>query len=468
MSIEAQLREALAARADEVSPAVDDPWSKVDGAIRTSQRRRRTAYAGVTAGVVALAVVVPGLLRHGTDRTTTPATHTAPVVPGPGDPRWGALSTWPTRGSLSGDAAFLLAVEQRTGAHVLYAGDVGERRVVVTWNDQDTGSGLGTTYLLSGPRDTAVDQLAQVAEAPPSAATVVTVLAGQRTGATLVALATPLQRSVEVSPTVRIEPDATVTRTWSTAALDRDGTAKVSLPTVAPYATRVRIAGSDGAPTLTDPGEPQAADPASSICLNCPVDELRAKAPRAISGTIGLSLGIDPARITTHEVYAGPVDLEVAAAAGPTDIRGGGFDALLYVATSELPEGGVLRTALLVTSAKDGSSAQTTELENGVPVEAATADQRPVVISGPDLKGSDTMIEVFAPAAARVALVSDSPTVFPGAAPKAVADGSASFRLSGTGGTDHLRVATYDASGRETGLWPLRSTNTDDPYDVRP
>ena len=33
MSIETQLREALAARADEVSPAVDDPWSKVDGAI---------------------------------------------------------------------------------------------------------------------------------------------------------------------------------------------------------------------------------------------------------------------------------------------------------------------------------------------------------------------------------------------------------------------------------------------------
>ncbi|MDU0313325.1 hypothetical protein RKE38_06460 [Phycicoccus sp. M110.8] len=467
MSIETQLREALTARADDVAPTVEDPWSRVDGAIRTSARRRRAAYAGVTAAVVAVAVLVPGLVGGG-HRATTPATHTAPVVPGPQDPRWRALSTWPTRGWLSGDAAFLRAVEQRTGAHVLYAGDVGERRVVVTWNEQDTGSGLGTTYLLSGPRDSAVDRLAQVAEAPPSAATVVTVLAGQSTGATLLALATPGHGSMEVSPTVRIEPDATVTRSWSTARLDRDGTAKVSLPTVAPYATRVRLAGSDGAPTLVDPGEPQAADPASSICVNCPVAELRTKAPRAISRTIGLSLGLDPARITTREVYAGPVDLGVAAAAGLTDARSRGFDVLLYVATSELPGGGVLRTALLVSTAKDGSSAQTTELESGVPVDAATADRRPVVISGPDLKGSDTMIEVFAPGSARVALVSDAPTIFPGTAPKAVADGSASFRVSGTGGTDHLRVATYDAIGRETGRWPLRSPNADDPYDVRP
>jgi stage V sporulation protein SpoVS len=67
MSIESQVRAALAARADEVVVGADDPYERVAGAIEASRRRRRSVAAGalaVGAAVAAVAVAVP-LLGHG-------------------------------------------------------------------------------------------------------------------------------------------------------------------------------------------------------------------------------------------------------------------------------------------------------------------------------------------------------------------------------------------------------------------
>ena len=461
MSIETQLREALVARADELTPTTGDAYARVSSAVRTSVRRRRAAYAGAAAVLLATAVLVPALWPA-TDRGSTPATRTTRVqLPGPTDRAWTSYGAWPVRGSLGGDRALVEAMERRSSSRVLYAGDVGERRTVVTWAE-------GTARLFAGPRGAAAEELPEVGEAPPAVDDAITVLVAQRTGATLLALSVPRAGSLQVSPTVRIGTDGSVTRSWSSATIDRDGTAKVSLPTVATYATRVRLGSFDGPPTMVDPGDPKAVDPEASICLNCPVDELRAKGPRSISSSIGLSLGLEPDSITTREVWFGPVDREVAAAAGMTDISGGDVGATLYVANSVLPDGAVLRTSMVVASARDGSSAQTVEVESGVPVDAATADNRPVVIRGIDQKHDETVVQVFAPNAARVALTSDAPTVFPSAAPKAVVAGSATFRLSGTTGADHLEVVGYDDAGREQGRWPLELANADDPYDVRP
>src|SRR4051812_27142103 len=111
MSLETQLREALAARADLLDGPGPDPYVRVADAVASSRRRRRAAVVGAVAAVAALAVLVPSLGQGG-DRSTLPAKRTQVVVPGPKDPRWSSLSSWPTRGSLAGDTAFLAAVGQ--------------------------------------------------------------------------------------------------------------------------------------------------------------------------------------------------------------------------------------------------------------------------------------------------------------------------------------------------------------------
>ncbi|MGA8979638.1 MAG: hypothetical protein WB473_11050, partial [Pedococcus sp.] len=59
MTLETQLRDALAARADDIDGPAADPYERVSGAVAASRRRRRTAAVGAVAAVAALAVLVP-------------------------------------------------------------------------------------------------------------------------------------------------------------------------------------------------------------------------------------------------------------------------------------------------------------------------------------------------------------------------------------------------------------------------
>ena len=109
MSIETQLREALVRprRRGRRARAPATPTSGSAAPSPSSRRRRRTAALAGVAAVAAIAVADPDAVGGLGRDTTTPAKKTTVVVPGPSDPRWASMSTWPIRGSLATDTAFL-------------------------------------------------------------------------------------------------------------------------------------------------------------------------------------------------------------------------------------------------------------------------------------------------------------------------------------------------------------------------
>ncbi|GAB3442424.1 hypothetical protein GCM10027517_19490 [Phycicoccus ginsengisoli] len=458
MSIETQLREALAARAEELSPSPGDAYGRVSGAIRTSQRRRRTAYAGVAAVVLALAVVVPGL-AGGDHHTTTPATrtHTLPL-PSPDDPRWSSVSTWPVRGPLADDKAFIDSVGQQfADAHVVYAGDLPTSRVVVSYNPSTDGAEKLTMY--SGPRGAAAADMAEVSSASGGLSDVVSIREHADNDSTLVVLASPATRQASISPSVHIGLDGTVTRDAFRSVPLSDGMYTELLENSPPMLTRVSV-GADGraaaatAQRVTLTGRPtEDVSGKGSICLSCTGEDFRVRAEQAIGEGDAYRLGLDPQSVHATTRFFGSADPRVVERAdfgtkSPVQNH-------VIVVDTKLPAGQVLRSALVVVSAKDGSQSMTVESASGVPIDASTAADRPFVLK----RGLDehrVLNEVFAPTAAKAQLVSSASLAYPSSAVVPVRKGTA---LVVTSPTDPAiatyDVVTFDSSGRQIGRWPV-------------
>lgn len=456
MSIESQLREVLSARADEVDGPAFDPYRRVSGAVVTDRRRRRAAAVGAVAAVAAVAVLVPSLVR-GDEHRTTPAKHSQVVVPGPNDPRWTSLSTWPTRGGLATSSAFLKAVADKFGTqHVLYAADLPTSRVVVSWDPEADTDGKLTMY--SGPRGGSADTLALASAASGGLADAVTVREHADNDSTLVVLARPGVTEAAISPSVQIATDGSVTRDPFRTVRLTDGVYAGPLQGSPATLTRVRVGGA--APervTLMAPStQPPQADQ-GSVCLNCTGDDFRAKAEAGMGAGVAINLGLRPQDVTTTTRYFGVVDRATARRlwAGDTDVPGA--TTRLMVTDTTLPGGQVLRSALVVVTNKDGSSASTIELANGAPIDAATARVRPFVVHSSGPETATMSYEVFAPGAATVRLVSPtSANIYPPTAMLAVRNGTAlATTPSWSDMSTPYEVEAYDAAGGLLGRWPV-------------
>ena len=451
MSIETQLREALSARADEVSRPAFDPYERVTGAIAASRRRRRTAAVAALAAVTAVAVAVPVLTRGG-DRTTSPATH---HVPSPSDPAWRSLSTWPTRGSLAGDTDLVKAVADRGAGRVIFVDDVGSHRVVLL-----VRPGLRQLALLDGPAGAAVDDLGETSTVPGSGDPTPGAVTFTVDDSQLVVVASPELSTVEVSGAPDIRADGSVRRTWRALHL-RAGLGSID---VTSSLVRVRAGGYDGPATFAVRRPPAREDSNASVCLDLCAD-FDSRATAATSATVARTLNVPSDDVATTVVYSGPVNASLAGAYGVTEASRGRLR--LFVANSRLPGGQVLRSALLVHSNGDGTG-ESIDLQTGVPVDAKTAHQRPLVLHVLDPATEELFLQVFAPSAARVMVTSDAPATSPDSARQPVIGGSAVIRVHHGANLEGRQVVTYDRSGREIGRWPVELDHADDPYDLGP
>ncbi|MFD2083152.1 hypothetical protein SAMN05421678_103244 [Actinopolymorpha cephalotaxi] len=212
--IEENLRAELNRRAATVAWAgpYADPYPQVMRR-RRRQRSRRTAVV-VAAALAAAAIGLPRALPQLGDSFQAAKARLAAVD--------GARKSWPTRGSLAGDEAYLDRVRgwgaqidgsSPAAVHVLYAGDVGDRRVVVV----DSLSGLnfrigarGSLRRLPGsfPHESTRDL---IGFAVPD---------GQRTIVT--ALTAPGAEEVQYSPAQKFAADGSITRTWEPMTYEND------------------------------------------------------------------------------------------------------------------------------------------------------------------------------------------------------------------------------------------------------
>jgi DNA-directed RNA polymerase specialized sigma24 family protein len=203
-------------------------------------------------------------------------------------------------------------------------------------------------------------------------------------------------------------------------------------------------------------------DPATTTGTSTPVTSWR-----ALRESVAQQLGLAAGQLVTATRYSGPVDAAVAAASGVTDATSAATTHSLYVGDTTLPGGGVVRTALLVSSF-GGGTGSSTELAGTVPIDASTAANRPVVVGGLRQPGRGAILEVFAPGAAAVQLVSSAPTLWPDSARVPVTAGWARVNLDDAQFRQHYTVEVYDASGRSLGTFPVDLPNANDPLDLQP
>jgi hypothetical protein len=465
MSIESQLREALTARADEAQlggPA-SDPYARVSGAIVADRRRRRTAALAGVAAVAALAVAIPTVAGGLGRDTTTPARRTRVVVPGPQDPRWSSIATWPTRGSLAEDADFLRSFREVVGdGAVVYAGDIEGDRVVVAWSRAEDGSETGTVY--AGNRGAAASSLETISSVANSDDSAIVVRRDTTPDGWLLLLAPPAVTSAEVSPTVGVRLDGTVTRAWRKVPL-RDGTAVTDLRDAPISLNRVRVGSYDGG-VVTPARRAPVEELGFGFCGNCKGQEFIDHAEVGTSDGVAHTFGVGQDVVSTTTLVNAAVDPSVLAVSGFGDLPKNSTGRI-WVGLSRLPGGQVVRTVDLGAEQKDGGG-MSTSLEEGVPLDASTAEQRPVVLHGTTSDGNQTRYQVFAPQASSVQVVSSAPSLYPDSARVPVVNGSAVLTTPVPAELPTYRVLTFDADGAATGSWPLDLPNLDDPYDLRP
>jgi hypothetical protein len=462
MTIETQLREALATRAEELSPTHEDPYARVSGAVRTSERRRRAAYAGVVAAVVATAVLVPGLLRPDADRTTAPATHT--VAPRPSDPAWRSIATWPTRGALADDTDLVKAVGELGAGRVVFVDDVASKRVAIVVDPEQR-----QIAVIDGEAGAPASRLGVASRGEAAPTLEGNVLTLTVDGSRTVILTTPDVRTAEVSDRPDIHVDGTVSRNWQMVQL-ADGLAQV--PVGSPV-LRVRVSGSDH-PAMFSVGQaPGTEDLAPTVCGDCRGEAFRSAMTSFARDSVSLLLGVPREEVATDAVYAGPVDPAVAEAAGLPDATRAGAETLLFVGHSTLPGGQVLHTAQLTLHGRDGT-AQSMGFGDAVPIDARTAFDRPFVLAGSATDGKSlngVRVQVFAHTGASVQLVSEAPTIWPSSAVLPLRSATARVVLSGLRLPDfnaHYEVVVRDAAGSELGRYPVELPNTGDPFAETP
>jgi hypothetical protein len=434
----------VAAAVDEILRGVSDPPDPAAlVADRAGGLRRRLL---VTGGVAALAVAGVGvaLVRRGAN-DPPPSARRTPARLAPTDPRWGSVPLWTARGPLADDpeVTALVARSPDPRDRVLWAGDIGAERVVLTlaysgWVEQDgTVSEFGSDEPMlrayQGPRNSALGRLtvAPLASSGTIGTTevvAVTLPGGQEASqqSLLIVLARPTLRTASVSDVVRPGPDGSIERSWSPLPLV-DGVSATTLDTALPLATRLRVGSWEGRPdSFTESYRTIMEGPTPSTSPEWAETHLSALTGIPVSG-LSSTVFVDA------EVPRGLFDWPPP----PDDVP-----ARLVSLLTTTPDGAVVRTTAYY------------DEDFVAPIEPAhlltsATQQDPLVVWASDERVGVARFLVAAPGADRVQLISTSPDGYP--VSKVVRTGGKDaviVPVVNGGDAGEYRVITRDATGR--------------------
>ena len=401
-------------------------------------RRRSLLVAG--AGAAVLAGGGAWLLQR--DEAAGPVAASVPTRPDRDDPSWSGTSTWHPRGALASDLGVQALVIARTasGSRLLWADDVGDRRLVVAVALDYRLSAGSDLRVWHGPRGADARTLE---DAPLTLTTiegvrdVVALSLPQgfrglgRSASTLVVLSRPTVRSASFSRLVRPTPAGTIERDWVELPLT-EGVAATVLRDPVSAAMRIRVAGFDGPPVTTDP-----------LWLGREVVDVAPVAfTRAVHAWVQRATGIPAARLRTEVVADSPVSGSILDATAISATDGDGRVVALRTVT---PEGAVLSS---VAATDDGrAEGGTVVLRPAVVLLAEHADE-PIVERVSDLRPGMARYLVVAPGAAGVQMLGTSQSAYPVSevvATKGRAAAVVPVRNAGEGVA--FRVVTRDAAG---------------------
>lgn len=380
MSIETQLRDALASHAASIEPVEAHPYERVAGAVAKNRTRRRTVGAAAVAVVAAIAIGVPAATsRFGDGDGVLPSGQVQ--LPPASDKAWNSVTTWPTRGALAGDTTLVAAIGEQFDGRPIFVEDLGATRVAVVVSYADLVAG-------TGPRGASAADMRRSSTYPASDVPGMLSMVG---GGGLVVLATPDRTSVEVSKTPDIALDGTVSRTWQSLALIK-GVGR----TQGTELTRLREGGIVAQPRFLfrDDETTTRVDPCGGECTQ----EQAGRQERATNALVANLMGVDPQTVITETVFRGPVSRDFATM-DSTDI----VPQLLMV-HSRLSGGQVLRTAWL------SDENEMVALELARPIDAPRAATVPLISFGWGSSGeAPTKVHVVVPDGTAVRAVGDKP-----------------------------------------------------------
>ena len=417
------LERDLARAVDDLLGGLTDP---PDPAVLVEERARRVRRRGVVLGLAGAAAAVAGVAAAVAFRDT-PASPAVAALPAPTDPAWASISRWPTRGPLAADPLLRAA----WGDHVLWAGDLGSRRLVVLWSDEGATPGDTGIRLFSAPRGADLVVLDEVHLMPMAmqATDCVAVVAADGPDATtadrslLLVLGRPVVEQASYSPVRRPTASGGLERSWTELVLDQ-GVGALVLPHPVPLVLRVRVDIHDGRPVTPE-------DAAAGLGEGPPVE--------VVETFVARLTGIPRTLLRTTVV----TDDEVAGGLFDDPVVAGREAARMLTLRTTTPDGAVLRSAFYV---EGTGGSWPVDLATVVP--AAAVDE-PYVVRAADAGAGVSRFLVVHAGAATVRLVAADADDRP-ASPVVETGGRTTTVVQVAGGdaVGEYRVVLEDRGGR--------------------
>lgn len=412
-----------------------DPAALVEHRRRSVQRR-----SVVTGGA---AVVAAGALgwwavgrRPAAAGAAAGSSATPSGPPGPDDPSWRSVSQWVARGSLASDPRVqgLVITRSQGLARLLFADDVEDRRLVVsgTLNPGTEDLILQVWHGAQGEDPASLQELQLWNPFVASAQDAVALAVPTSPGTLLLVLARPQATKAAYSPTVTATMEGTVLRDWVDVPV-RAGLGATRWAQDPGPALRARCGDFDGSvigTTATWIGQSG----------NDALAGFAEETTRFVAAAID-----EPVDSVTTEVVG---DLAVGGGViDPTAISASGADGRVRVLRTLTAGGAVIRSVRVV---DDGRSRMNwLDLEAPAVLPADTPRDEPVVLPLGASQPKVARFLVIAPGAARVQLLSTSPSAYRvSAVTRTRTGGVAILEVPNAGDGGAFRLVGWDARGR--------------------
>lgn len=449
-AIDRDLEDAL----DELLAEHTDPPDAVSlVSERHRQVRRRSVVLGTGAALAAGAVgawVVEAVATGATSEA-------APQPPRPGDPEWASTSSWPARGRLAADdgvAALVAGASPR--AHLLWADDLADQRVVVATTAEAGATGGTLVRMWVGARGTdpaalpAAD-LARERMVFEDDVVAIAVEAGEGRAGAVLLLARPTVLEASYSPVVSYARGGGVGRAWTEVDL-RDGVGTVALRGPMPPTFRVRLDGYDGGPL-------------GVTRLGLPTPDRRAPLAASLVDALGPFIasctGLPATSVRSTVVLEAPVPGDVLVPADRGERVGTGR---VVVVHSVLPGGALLRTVRVVGDGRGDVGPVDVETTRLV---AAADPPTTLTTRLPGFRSNVSRFLVIAPGAARAQLVGTASNTYPASGVTALRDGTGVLEVADGFRAGLYRLVTWDRRGRRLAAWETLFRRRD-PRDLWP
>lgn len=419
----------------------------------TSRLHRRSLVVGgvAAAGLAAGAWAVSTSLSS----RENPSPAALPVPPA-GDISWASTRTWVPRGALRADPAIVALVRARDSrARLLWADDVGDRRVVIARGDLSR-EGSTTLRVWAGARSAPVGALSEVPlrvdEIEDADDAVALTLPTAGGSGVLVLLSRPQVLRCAYSPLVTYTRTGGVRRAWREAGLE-DGIATVALPLPPGPALRVRLGGYDGPPV-----GPQRVTLGTGRETE---DDLADSLVAAVGPFVAAASGQPRSSLRSEVVLQADVPGDVLAPWVVVARPGLGRVVVVHTRTAD---GAVLRSVRVQDDgrAKVGSA----DLESARPIGIEDV-ARPFATRLPPVRTDIGRFLVLAPGAARAQLTAVTATSYPVSEVTDLREGIGVLEVVNARQAAVYRLVLWDGSGRRLGT--LRQLfGRRDPNDMWP